>query len=115
MTTVPRTALQIRSLLKTNGELELSLAEFEVPKPADGEVLVRVEAAPINPSDQILLFGSTDLDSAPTAPRSKWAKARRRRWPWHCCPTTAPAASSSTRAKRSPGDPVITSAGRFGR
>ena len=62
MTALPRTALQIRSLLKTNGELELSLAEFEVPQPADGEVLVRVEAAPINPSDQVLLFASADLD-----------------------------------------------------
>ena len=61
MTTVPSTGLQIRSLVKTNGELELSLAEFEVPKPADGEVLVRVEAAPINPSDQALLFA--DLNS----------------------------------------------------
>jgi NADPH2:quinone reductase len=62
MTAVPRTALQIRSLLKTNGELELSLAEFEVPQPAEGEVLVRVEAAPINPSDQGVLFAGTHLD-----------------------------------------------------
>jgi NADPH:quinone reductase len=62
MTAVPRTALQIRSLLKTNGELELSLGEFEVPQPADGEVLVRVEAAPINPSDQALLFAGSNLD-----------------------------------------------------
>ena len=62
MTAVPRTALQIRSLLKTSGELELSLAEFEVPQPAEGEVLVRVEAAPINPSDQDVLFAGTHLD-----------------------------------------------------
>jgi NADPH2:quinone reductase len=61
MTTVPRTALQIRSLVKPNGELELSLAEFEVPIPAEGEVLVRVEASPINPSDQGLLFAGADL------------------------------------------------------
>ncbi|HEU0203632.1 MAG TPA: zinc-binding dehydrogenase [Burkholderiaceae bacterium] len=63
MTTVPRTALQIRSLVKTNGELELSLAEFEVPQPAGGEVLVRVEAAPINPSDHVLLFAGADLNT----------------------------------------------------
>ena len=31
MTTVPSAGLQIRSLVKTNGEFELSLAEFEVP------------------------------------------------------------------------------------
>jgi len=63
MPNVPRTALQIRSLVKTNGELELSLAEFEVPKPADGEVLVRVDASPINPSDQGLLFAGADLNT----------------------------------------------------
>jgi NADPH:quinone reductase len=62
MTAVPRTALQIRSLLKVNGELQLSLAEYEVPQPAEGEVLVRVEAAPINPSDQGVLFAGAQLD-----------------------------------------------------
>jgi NADPH:quinone reductase len=64
MTTIPRTALQLRSLVKPNGELELSLADVDVPSPGADEVLVRVEAAPINPSDQGLLFGPADLQTA---------------------------------------------------
>jgi NADPH:quinone reductase len=60
----PRTALQLRSLVKRNGELELSLATVAVPDPGPDEVLVRVEAAPINPSDLGLLFGPADLATA---------------------------------------------------
>jgi len=43
------------------GELRLSLEEVETPPPGPGEVLVRVEAAPINPSDLILLLGPAEL------------------------------------------------------
>ncbi|MEO8808176.1 MAG: zinc-binding dehydrogenase [Burkholderiaceae bacterium] len=57
----PRTALQLRSLVKQNGELELSLASVAIPDPAANEVLVRIEAAPINPSDLGLLFGAADM------------------------------------------------------
>ena len=59
----PRTALQLRSLVR-RGELEISLAEVEVPEPAADEVLVRIEATPINPSDLGLLFGAADMASA---------------------------------------------------
>ena len=51
-----RTALQLRSLVKSTGELSVSLTQVPVPAPADNEVLVRIEAAPINPSDLGLLF-----------------------------------------------------------
>ncbi|MFP5462629.1 MAG: zinc-binding dehydrogenase [Gammaproteobacteria bacterium] len=61
---LPSTALQLRSLVKRGGELELSLAEIPVPVPQDDEVLIRVEAAPINPSDQGLLFGAADMSTA---------------------------------------------------
>ena len=60
-TSVPRDGLQLRSLVKDNGELELSLARVPTPEPAADEVVVRVEAAPINPSDLGLLFGAADL------------------------------------------------------
>jgi NADPH:quinone reductase-like Zn-dependent oxidoreductase len=56
--------LQLRSLVKDSGELELSLAEVPVPKPADDEIVVRVEASPINPSDLGLLLGAADPASA---------------------------------------------------
>ena len=59
-----RTALQLRSLVKPGGELEVSLAEVPVPEPGPGEVLVRLEAAPVNPSDLGLLFGAADMTKA---------------------------------------------------
>lgn len=67
MTTFDRTTtthgLQLRSLVKPNAELELSLTPVEIPRPGPNEVLVRVDAAPLNPSDQILLFALADLDT----------------------------------------------------
>jgi NADPH2:quinone reductase len=58
------TALQLRSLVKKSGELELSLASVPIPEPGPDEVLVRVEAAPLNPSDLALLFGAADMTTA---------------------------------------------------
>jgi NADPH2:quinone reductase len=58
---VPAIGLQLRSLVKANGQLELSLAEVEVPAPAPDEVVIRVEASPINPSDLGLLLGAADV------------------------------------------------------
>ena len=63
-TTTTRTGLQLRSVVKRSGELELSLVSVPVPEPAPDEVLVRVEAAPINPSDIGLLFGAADIATA---------------------------------------------------
>ena len=54
-------SLQLRSLIKANGELELSLLRVATPEPAPDEVVLRVEATPINPSDIGLLFGAADL------------------------------------------------------
>ncbi len=56
--------LQLRSLLKKSGELELSLVEITTPEPGPDEVVVRVEAAPINPSDLGLLIGPADMSTA---------------------------------------------------
>jgi NADPH:quinone reductase len=61
---IPRTALQLRSLIRRSGELVVSLAEVDVPEPAADEVLVRIEATPINPSDLGLLFGAADMSTA---------------------------------------------------
>jgi len=59
-----RTGLQLRSLVKKDGTLELSLVSIPTPEPKPEEVIVRVEASPINPSDQGLLFGGADLTTA---------------------------------------------------
>jgi NADPH:quinone reductase len=64
MPDIPPTALQLRSLVTDDGTLELSLADVDVPVPRDDQVLVRVEAAPINPSDLGLLFAAADMSSA---------------------------------------------------
>ena len=61
---IPDTMLELRSLIKGSGELELSLARIPVPAPAADEVLVRMQAAPMNPSDLGLLFGAADLATA---------------------------------------------------
>jgi NADPH:quinone reductase-like Zn-dependent oxidoreductase len=53
--------LQIRSLVTADGRVEVSLARVETPAPGPGEVVVRMEAAPINPSDLGLLLGPADM------------------------------------------------------
>jgi len=55
---------QLRSLITAGGELQLSLRQVKVPDLAADEVLIRVEAAPINPSDLGLLLGPADLSTA---------------------------------------------------
>ncbi len=57
----PRRSLELRSRITRAGELELSLVEVEVPVPTGRQVLVRVQAAPISPSDLALLLGPADL------------------------------------------------------
>jgi len=61
---VSHSARQIRSKVTSDGQLELSLATIDVPDPGPDEVVVRVEASPLNPSDLGLLFGVADMTSA---------------------------------------------------
>ena len=61
---LPTTSLELRGLVTTTGTLELSLAEVPVPVPAENQVLVRMDAAPINPSDIIHLLAGADLAEA---------------------------------------------------
>lgn len=55
---------ELRSLIKKSGELELSLVKVKIPEPAPDEVIVRIEGAPINPSDLGLLIGAADMSTA---------------------------------------------------
>ena len=55
--------LQLRSCVTSGGELQLTLAQVDTPAPGPGEVVVRIEAAPINPSDLGLLTGPADLST----------------------------------------------------
>lgn len=60
---VPFTGRELRSEIGNDGTLTLSLEEVVIPDPADDEIVVRVEAAPINPSDLGVLLGPADLST----------------------------------------------------
>jgi NADPH:quinone reductase len=60
----PGTGQELRSLVTADATLELSLADVPVPTPQANEVLIRVEAAPINPSDLGLLLAGADMSTA---------------------------------------------------
>jgi hypothetical protein len=56
--------LQLRSTVKKDGILELSLVSVAAPEPKPEEVIVRIDASPINPSDQGLLLAGADMSTA---------------------------------------------------
>ncbi len=58
---VKTTGLELRSLITSDGELRLSLARVPTPEPGPGQLLVQVQASPINPSDLGLLLGPADM------------------------------------------------------
>ena len=58
------TYLQMFSTLTPEGELRLELKEQPMPTPGENEVLIRVEATPINPSDHGVMFGWASMASA---------------------------------------------------
>ncbi|MFL6158858.1 MAG: zinc-binding dehydrogenase [Marmoricola sp.] len=64
MTEIPATMRQVQSLVSPEHQLHLSIATVETPRPRDWEVLVRVEAAPVNPSDLGLLLAMADISRA---------------------------------------------------
>lgn len=55
---------QLFSNITSEGQLEFSLLEVDVPQPKPHEVVVKMEAAPINPSDMWPMFGPADLSQA---------------------------------------------------
>jgi NADPH:quinone reductase len=64
MAEIPETMRQLRSLVTPERELRLSVETVDTPKPGPREVLVRVEAAPVNPSDLGLLLAMADVSQA---------------------------------------------------
>ena len=64
MTDIPKQSKQIQTNITSAGKLEVTLAEVPVPELGDNDVLIKVEATPINPSDLGLLFGPADMSTA---------------------------------------------------
>ncbi|MGL3821109.1 zinc-binding dehydrogenase [Sphingopyxis sp. R3-92] len=69
MTDLPDTNLTMLTLAKPEGELEVSLERRPMPTPQPHEVLVKILATPINPSDLGLLFGAADMTTARASTR----------------------------------------------
>lgn len=61
---LPATGLELRSIVTADGLVTVAVRESDVAAPGDDEVVVRVEAAPINPSDLGMLFAGADLSTA---------------------------------------------------
>ena len=57
------TSKQIKSNISKEGKLTISIDEVEIPEPKEGEVIIKVQATPINPSDLGLLVGPADVSS----------------------------------------------------
>jgi NADPH:quinone reductase len=60
----PATALELRSTLADDGIVTLGIRETDVVAPNDDQVVVRIEAAPINPSDLGMMFAGGDTGAA---------------------------------------------------
>jgi len=65
------TYLQMISTVTEAGELRLELAEKPMPTPEENQVLIKIEATPINPSDQGVMFGMADISAATTSGSGK--------------------------------------------
>ena len=63
------TGLQLQSTVRSSGQLEITLASVSIPEPGTDDVLISVEAAPINPSDLGGLFAGADVSQASNVER----------------------------------------------
>lgn len=61
---MPNTNIELTSTISEDNRLELALREIEIPQPGENQVVIRVEAAPINPSDLGVMFSVADMTTA---------------------------------------------------
>ncbi|MEP0069332.1 zinc-binding dehydrogenase [Pyruvatibacter sp.] len=64
---LPATYLQMLSTLTEDGELRMELVEQKMPTPKPGQVIIKVEATPVNPSDLGVMFGMADAAASTTS------------------------------------------------
>ncbi|PXW75125.1 NADPH:quinone reductase-like Zn-dependent oxidoreductase [Blastomonas natatoria] len=72
--TLPSTYLQMISTVSAEGELTMELVEKPIPELGEDDVLIRVEATPINPSDQGVMFGWASMAKATSSGEGKATK-----------------------------------------
>jgi NADPH2:quinone reductase len=58
------TNIQLTSLISEDNKLTLALKNIDMPQPGADEVVIRIEAAPLNPSDLAVLFSAADMSTA---------------------------------------------------
>ena len=56
--------IELTSTISEDNKLEVALREIEIPQPGENQVVIRVEAAPINPSDLGVMFSAADMATA---------------------------------------------------
>jgi len=56
--------IQLISTINEDNTLTLSLHNIDMPQPSADEVVIRIEAAPLNPSDLAVLFSAADMSTA---------------------------------------------------
>ena len=78
------TGLELRSTVTGDGQLRLELLDAAIDPPGPDEIVVKVEATPLNPSDLALLLGPADMETleagAPRSCRRSRPRSRRGRW-----------------------------------
>lgn len=58
------TNIQLTSTISEDNKLILALQDIETPQPGADEVVIRIEAAPLNPSDLAVMFSAADMSTA---------------------------------------------------
>ncbi len=58
------TNIELISTISEDNKLELALREIDIPQPGENDVVIRIEAAPINPSDLGVMFSAADMSTA---------------------------------------------------
>ncbi len=68
---LPKTYLQMMSTVTSGGELRMELVEKDMPTPKADQVIIKVEATPINPSDHGVMFGWSNMAAAKSSGSGK--------------------------------------------
>ena len=77
---------QLHSTVHTDSTVTLALVDADLPAPGPDDVVVRIEAAPINPSDLGVMFARADMSTIVRIRVSPRMRCGRRSRPRRCRP-----------------------------